>query len=76
MEGGYWVNKKQGAISRSISEAEVISFEAGLRMEGIPCLSLVDELYVLCLFLSNCICIFICTYEEEDAPLEHNKNNL
>ena len=35
-----WLCKKQGAISPSSSEAEVIALDATLRMEGIPCLTL------------------------------------
>ena len=33
-----WMCKKQGAISHSSSEAEVIALDAGLRMDGIPAL--------------------------------------
>jgi hypothetical protein len=35
-----WVCKKQGAISHSSTEAEVIALEASVRMEGIPALQL------------------------------------
>ena len=35
-----WKCKKQTAISHSSAEAEVISLDAGLRMEGIPALAL------------------------------------
>ena len=38
------LQKKQGAISHSISEAEIIALEAGVRMEGIPCLVLWREI--------------------------------
>ena len=37
-----WICKKQGAVSHSSSEAEVISLDAGIRMEGIPALLLWD----------------------------------
>jgi hypothetical protein len=39
-----WICKKQGAVSHSSSEAEVISLDAGLRLEGIPALSLWDQI--------------------------------
>ena len=42
-----WVCKKQGAISHSSSEAEIIALEAGVRMEGIPRLVLWRE--IICL---------------------------
>jgi hypothetical protein len=35
-----WFCKKQGAVSHSSSEAEVISLDAGVRQEGIPALNL------------------------------------
>merc|ERR1712078_223024 len=35
-----WLCKKQGAISHSSTEAEIIALDALLRMEGIPCLQL------------------------------------
>jgi hypothetical protein len=35
-----WFCKKQGAVSHSSSEAEIISLDAGVRLEGIPCLLL------------------------------------
>ncbi|WP_288992749.1 DNA (cytosine-5-)-methyltransferase, partial [uncultured Marinobacter sp.] len=35
-----WICKKQGAISHSSTEAEIIALDAGLRMEGIPLVSL------------------------------------
>jgi len=34
--------KKQGAVSHSSTEAEVISLEACMRMEGIPCMTLLE----------------------------------
>ena len=37
-----WLCKKQGAVSHSSSEAEVIAMDAGVRMEGIPALELWD----------------------------------
>ena len=35
-----WICKKQGAVSHSTAEAEVISLDAGIRLEGIPALTL------------------------------------
>ena len=35
-----WIGKKQTSVSHSSSEAEVISLDAGLRMDGIPALDL------------------------------------
>ena len=34
--------KKQTSVSHSSTEAEIISFDAGLRMDGIPALTLWD----------------------------------
>ena len=38
-----WLCKKQGAVSHSSSEAEIVSLDAGLRLEGIPSLDLWDQ---------------------------------
>ena len=38
-----WLCKKQGAVSRSSTEAEVISLEASLRQEGLPALVLWEK---------------------------------
>ena len=38
-----WLCKKQGAISLSSSESEVIALDTGLRLEGIPALNLWDQ---------------------------------
>ena len=44
-----WVCKKQGAVSHSSTEAEVISLEALMRLEGIPALNLWNQvLEVFC----------------------------
>ena len=43
-----WVCKRQTAVSHSSTEAEVISLDAALRMEGLPCLllwELIMEVY-------------------------------
>jgi len=40
----FWLCKKQGAVSHSSSEAEVIALEAALRTEGIPALNLWEEI--------------------------------
>ena len=37
-----WMCKKQTSVSRSSTEPEVISLDAGLRMDGIPALDLWD----------------------------------
>jgi len=37
-----WMCKKQGAVSHSSSESEVISLETGVRIEGLPSLELWD----------------------------------
>ena len=39
-----WVCKKQTAVSHPSAEAEIISFDAGLRLEGIPSLTLWDQI--------------------------------
>ena len=35
-----WMCKKQTSVSHSSAEAEIISIDAGLRMDGIPALTL------------------------------------
>ena len=37
-----WMNKKQTAVSHSSTESEIISLDAGLRLDGIPALDLWD----------------------------------
>ena len=37
-----WMCKKQTSVSHSSTEAEIISLDAGLRMDGIPTLTLWD----------------------------------
>ena len=37
-----WQCKKQTAVSHSSSEAEIVSLDAALRLEGLPCLDLWD----------------------------------
>ena len=37
-----WMWKKQTSVQHSSTEAEIISFDAGLRMDGIPALDLLD----------------------------------
>jgi hypothetical protein len=39
-----WLCKKQGAVSHSSSEAEVIALDTCVRLEGIPALALWDEI--------------------------------
>ena len=40
-----WMCKKQTSVSHSSTEAEIISLDAGLRMDGIPALTLCDFAY-------------------------------
>ena len=37
-----WMCKKQTSVSHSSTEAEIVSLDAGLRMDGIPALTLWD----------------------------------
>ena len=37
-----WMCKKQASVSQNSTEAEIISLDAGLRMDGIPALDLWD----------------------------------
>jgi len=37
-----WLCKKQGAVSHSSTEAELIALDAGLRLEGLPAMTLWD----------------------------------
>ena len=37
-----WMCKKQTCVSHSLTEAEIIAFDAGLRLDGIPALDLWD----------------------------------
>ena len=37
-----WICKKQTSVSQSSTESEIISLDAGLRMEGLPALDLRD----------------------------------
>ena len=46
-----WMCKKQTSVSRSSTEAEVISLDACLRMDGIPALDLWDFVIVLTLYM-------------------------
>ena len=43
-----WMCKKQGAVSHSSTEAEVISLDAGIRLEGLPSLMLWDVILETC----------------------------
>ena len=43
-----WFCKKQGAVSHSSIEAEIIALETGLRLEGIPLLMFLDLLLDIC----------------------------
>ena len=37
-----WISKKQTSVSHSSTESEIISLDAGLRLDGIPVLDLWD----------------------------------
>ena len=43
-----WMCKKQTSVSHSSTEAEIISLDAGLRMDGIPALTLWDLVIEVC----------------------------
>ena len=47
-----WMCKKQTSVSHSSTESEIISLDAGLRLEGIPALDLWD---LIVLVLGNMI---------------------
>ena len=40
-----WMCKKRASVSHSSTEAEIISLDAGLRMDGIPALDLCDFVF-------------------------------
>ena len=42
-----WLCKKQGAVSHSSTEAEIVALDAALRMEGIPCLDLLSHIQMI-----------------------------
>ena len=44
-----WMCKKQTAVSHSSTESEIISLDAGLRLDGLPALEL-SELICFCLW--------------------------
>ena len=54
-----WMCKKQTSVSHSSTEAEIISLDAGLRMDGIPALGLWD--LVIEVFLWDCRAEFVQT---------------
>ena len=43
-----WMCKKQTAVSHSSTESEIISFDTGLRLDGLPALELWD--LIVCVF--------------------------
>ena len=43
-----WMCKKQTSVSHSSTEAKIISLDAGLRMDGIPALTLWDLVIEMC----------------------------
>ena len=42
-----WMCKKQGAVSHSSTEAEIVALDAAIRMEGIPCLDLLTHIQTI-----------------------------
>ena len=42
-----WMCKKQTAVSHSSTESEIISLDAGLRLDGIPALDLWDLIFLV-----------------------------
>ena len=48
-----WACKKQGAVSHSSTEAEIISLDAGLRCEGLPLLMLWEQIQLVMTGSSN-----------------------
>ena len=52
-----WICKKQGAVSHSTAEAEVISLDAGVRLEGLPALSLWSLVIDISFSLALRICL-------------------
>ena len=48
-----WMCKKQTSVSHSSTEAEIISLDAGLRMDGIPALTLWDSVIEVFLSVPN-----------------------
>ena len=48
-----WICKKQGAVSHSSTEAEIIGLEAMVRMEGIPALNLWSQVADVILGVKN-----------------------
>ena len=48
-----WMCKKQTSVSHSSTEAEIISVDSGLRMDGIPALTLWDVVIEVFLSVPN-----------------------
>ena len=62
-----WMCKKQTSVSHSSTESEIISLDAGLRLDGIPALDLWD---LIVLVLGNTIQ----THERPGRPVVTDKN--
>ena len=62
-----WMCKEQTAVSHSSTESEIISLDAGLRVDGVPALDLWD---LIVLVLGNTIQ----TYEGPGRPVVSDKN--
>ena len=62
-----WMCKKQTSVSHSSTESEIISLDAGLRLDGIPALDLWDLIISV---LGNTIQ----TPERPDRPVVNNKD--
>ena len=48
-----WMCKKQASVSQSSTESEIISLDAGLRMDGIPALTVWDSVIEVFHFVPN-----------------------
>ena len=66
-----WMCKKQTSVSHSSTESEIISLDAGLRLDGIPALDLWDLIVSV---LGNTIQNTIQTPERPGRPVVTDKN--
>jgi len=66
-----WTCKKQGVVSHSSTEAEIISLDMGLRMQGIPALELWDEIQSVMLGFTRAIDLRIPTIHGMYDVLSH-----
>ena len=69
-----WMCKKQTSVSHSSTESEIISLDAGLRLDGIPALNLWDLIVAVLhgnTFQSNLARGDLCTNQREDRSTPH-----